>query len=81
MKRLILGLVDPDGLHSNISDLDVKIPNNLWQDLSELGIQNPLEVINLSRSMDYMCIFGIVRNEIFIAENQHPSLKGKSFHK
>jgi len=42
VKRLILGLVDPDGLHSNISDLDVKIPNNLWQDLSELGIQNPL---------------------------------------
>ena len=23
-------------------DLDVKIPHNLWQDLSELGIQNPL---------------------------------------
>ena len=42
MKRLILGLVDPEGLQSNISDLDVIIPNELWQDLSEIGIPMPI---------------------------------------
>ena len=42
MKRLILGLVDPEGLHSNIGDLDVIIPNELWQDLSEIGIPMPI---------------------------------------
>jgi len=42
VKRLILGLVDPAGLESNINDLNVKIPNELWQDLSEIGIQMPI---------------------------------------
>lgn len=42
VKRLILGLVDPEGLHSNIGDLDVIIPNELWQDLSEIGIPMPI---------------------------------------
>lgn len=43
VKRLILGLVGQEGLQSNISDLDVKIPYELWQDLSEIGIQMPIE--------------------------------------
>ena len=41
VKRLILGLVHPTGLASNITDLSKPPPNELWEALSIIGIPNP----------------------------------------
>lgn len=39
--RLVLGLVHPDGLRSNLADLSTPVPDTLWPALAALGIAPP----------------------------------------
>lgn len=41
VERLILGLVEPDDLRSNIADMQTKIPPELWIDLEKIGVPDP----------------------------------------
>lgn len=39
--RLVLGLIHPDGLRSNLEDLSAPVPDTLWPALERLNIPNP----------------------------------------
>lgn len=41
VRRLVLGLTEPDGLRSNLDDLSLPVPPGLWAALAELGIPDP----------------------------------------
>jgi D-threo-aldose 1-dehydrogenase len=40
--RLVLGLIDPEGLQSNLADLASPMPERFWEALVEVGIPSPL---------------------------------------
>lgn len=42
VERLILGLVEPDDLRSNIADMHLEIPPELWIDLAKIGVPDPI---------------------------------------
>ncbi|MEM9708621.1 MAG: aldo/keto reductase [Pseudomonadota bacterium] len=42
VSRLVLGIVEPDGLRENLADAATPVPNALWEALEALGIPNPL---------------------------------------
>ena len=42
VSRLILGLVQPEGLRDNMADVENPVPDGLWEDLEPLGIPSPL---------------------------------------
>ncbi|MBY6160243.1 aldo/keto reductase [Mameliella alba] len=39
--RLVLGLIHPEGLRSNLADLSAPVPHTLWTALETLNIRNP----------------------------------------
>lgn len=42
VSSLMLGLTMPDSLISNLDDLEVVIPDQLWTDLAQVGVPHPL---------------------------------------
>ncbi|AZV76982.1 aldo/keto reductase [Parasedimentitalea marina] len=48
VERLILGLVEPDDLRCNMVDMQMKIPSELWADLAEIGVPDPIAILEKS---------------------------------